>query len=226
MAPPGDKPETSNLIQRAASAMVLAAAALAAVYWGSPVFDWLVAAGALILAWEWNRLCAGRPAWLAIGLIYIALPCWALLYLRADPHAGAPRLFWLLAVVWAADTGAYAVGRWIGGPKMSPVISPKKTWSGLLGGVGAAGAAGAVAAILLEKQSFLAFSGWSAVIGGVSQVGDLAESWVKRHFGVKDTSKIIPGHGGLFDRVDGLLAAAVAVAAVTLAGNGGFLTWM
>lgn len=226
MAPPEDRPAKANLVQRSASAMVLATVALAAVYWGTPVFDWLIAVGALILAWEWNRLCAGRLAWLAGGLLYIAVPCWALLYLRADPVAGTETLFWLLAVVWAADTGAYAFGRWIGGPKMSPVISPKKTWSGLIGGVGSAGVVGAVTAIILEKHGFLGLSGWSAVIGGVSQAGDLAESWVKRHFGVKDTSGIIPGHGGLFDRVDGLLAAAVAVAAITLAGNGSFLTWM
>lgn len=226
MAPPADNPATTNLAQRAASAAVLAALALIATYWGSPVFDWLVAAGALILAWEWHRLCGGRPAWLASGLLYIVVPCWALLYLRADPATGATTLFWLLAVVWAADTGAYAAGLLIGGPKLSPRISPKKTWSGLVGGIGSAGVAGAVTAMLLQKQGILAISGWSAVIGGVAQGGDLAESWVKRRFGVKDTSGIIPGHGGLFDRVDGLLAAAVAVAAITLAGKNGFMAWM
>jgi phosphatidate cytidylyltransferase len=226
MAPPEDKPATANLVQRSTSAAVLAAATLAAVYWGSPVFDWLIAVAALILAWEWNRLCAGRRAWLAGGLLYIVLPSWALLYLRADPLTGAQTLFWLMAVVWAADTGAYAFGRWIGGPKMIPVISPKKTWSGLIGGVGSAGAVGAVTAILLEKNGFLGLFWWSAMIGAISQAGDLAESWVKRHFGVKDTSEIIPGHGGLFDRVDGLLAAALAVAVITLVGNGSLLTWM
>jgi phosphatidate cytidylyltransferase len=206
--------------------VVLAAVTLAAVYWGSPVFDWLIAVGALILAWEWHRLCAGRVAWLAGGVIYIVVPSWALLYLRADSAAGAVTVFWLLAVVWAADTGAYAFGRWLGGPKMSPAISPKKTWSGLLGGIGSAGVVGGVTAMLLEKQSFLWLAGWSAGIGALSQAGDLAESWVKRHFGVKDTSGIIPGHGGLFDRVDGLLAAAVAVAVITAVGKGSLLTWM
>lgn len=226
MALPGSRSGASNLLQRVASAAVLAAMTLAAVYLGSPVFDWLVATGALILAWEWNRLCGGRPAWLASGLVYIVLPSWALLYLRTDPAAGAATVFWLLAVVWASDTGAFAVGRLIGGPKMSPSISPKKTWSGLIGGIGSAGLVGAVTAILLGKQGLLAFSGWSALIGGVAQAGDLGESWVKRYFGVKDTSGVIPGHGGLFDRVDGLLAAAVAVAAITLTGKNGFLTWM
>jgi len=226
MAPPADNAAKANLMLRATSAVVLASATLAAVYWGSPVFDWVVAVGALILAWEWHRLCGGRPAWLVGGLLYIVVPCWALLYLRADPATGTATLFWLLAVVWAADTGAYAFGCWIGGPKMSPVVSPKKTWSGLVGGIGSAGVVGALTAILMEKQSFLGLSGWSAAIGGVSQVGDLAESWVKRRFGVKDTGGIIPGHGGLFDRVDGLLAAALAVATISLIGNGGFLTWM
>ncbi len=226
MAPAGDRPQPSNLAQRAASAVVMAGVTVAAVYWGSPWFDWLVALCALILSWEWKRLCDGRPAWLAAGLIYIVLPAWALIYLRSDPAAGTATVIWLMAVVWSADSGAYACGRLIGGPKLVPSISPKKTWSGLIGGVGSAGVAGAITAILLEKQGILAFSGWSAAIGGISQVGDLAESWVKRHFGVKDTSGIIPGHGGLFDRVDGLLAAAVAVAAIALAGNGGILTWM
>ncbi len=226
MAPLEDKPANANLAQRAISAVVLAAVTLVAVSWGGPVFDWLIAVGALILAWEWHRLCAGRIAWLAGGLVIIVVPSWALLYLRADSVAGIETVFWLLAVVWAADTGAYAFGRWIGGPKLSPVISPMKTWSGLIGGVGSAGVVGIITAMVLEKQGFLGLSGWSAAIGGVSQAGDLAESWVKRHFGVKDTSGIIPGHGGLFDRVDGLLAAAVAVAGIALVGKGSLLTWM
>jgi phosphatidate cytidylyltransferase len=214
------------LTRRFLSAAVLATVTLAAVYLGHPYFELLVAACALVLAWEWNRLCAGRPAWLAAGLVYIGLPCWALLYLRAEPGSGKETVLWLLAVVWAADTAAYGVGRLVGGPKLSPVISPKKTWSGLIGGIVAAGLFGAFSVILLEQKDIFSFFLFSAAIGGVSQAGDLAESWVKRHFGVKDTSALIPGHGGLFDRVDGLLPAAVVVAGLSLAGKGGILSWM
>lgn len=108
---------------------------------------------------------------------------------------------------------------------MSPVISPNKTWSGLLGGLVSAGVVGALTAVILEKDGVMVLAVLSAAIGLISQAGDLAESWVKRHFRVKDTSGIIPGHGGMFDRVDGLLAAAVAVAVIGAVGKGGILTW-
>jgi len=185
----------------------------------------LIAIMALVLAFEWNRLCKGRPLWLVLGAIYIAVPCWALVHLRATGTDGAQTLFWLLAVVWSADTGAYAFGRLIGGIKLAPVISPNKTWAGLIGAIATAGGTGAVAASVFGLGDLLTLAGWSAVIGAVSQAGDLVESWVKRHFGVKDTGAILPGHGGMFDRVDGLLAAAVGVAVIEFFDKGNFLTW-
>ncbi len=225
MAPPEGDAKTDNMTARIVSAVVAAPVALAAVYFGSLFFEILVAFAALILAFEWNRLCRGRVAWLVAGLIYIAVPCWALLYLRADPAHGRDTLLWLFAVVWAADTGAYAFGRLIGGARLAPVISPNKTWSGLIGGIGMAGAAGGVTALILGTPGLFNLAGWSAAIGAVSQAGDLVESCVKRHFGVKDTGAILPGHGGLFDRVDGLLAAAVAVALIEASTKGSILTW-
>ena len=225
MAPPEGDSKTGDMTARIVSAVVVAPVALAAVYFGSPFFEILVAFAALILAFEWNRLCKGRVAWLVAGLIYIAVPCWALLDLRADPAHGQETLLWLFAVVWAADTGAYAFGRLIGGARLAPVISPNKTWSGLIGGIGMAGAAGGVTALILGTPGLFNLAGWSAAIGAVSQAGDLGESWVKRHFGVKDTGAILPGHGGLFDRVDGLLAAAVAVALIEASAKGSILTW-
>ena len=224
MAHPAGDPQPSSLAARTVTASVAAPVVLGVVYLGSPYFDILVAIMALILAFEWNRLCAGRPGWLALGGIYIAVPSWALLHLRADSTAGAVIVFWMLAVVWSADTGAYAFGRLIGGVKLAPVISPNKTWAGLLGGVGAAGVTGALAGVILEVEAIPALAGWSALIGAISQIGDLAESWVKRHFGVKDTGAILPGHGGLFDRVDGLLVAVVAVAVLGTFGQGTILT--
>ncbi len=225
MVQQADKADTGNLGRRTITAVVLAPTVLVAVYFGSPFFEILVFTAALILAWEWNQLCAGKFFWLVCGLFYIVLPCWALLLLRSDPMAGQETLFWLFAVVWSSDTGAYVFGNLIGGPKMSPVISPKKTWSGLMGGIVSAGLVGLITAFVLQKDSFLALAGWSAVIGIACQAGDLLESWVKRYFGVKDSGIIVPGHGGLFDRVDGLLAAAVAVAMAGGAGKGSILTW-
>lgn len=224
MAPPEGDSAAGGLAARVVSAAVLVPIVLSAVYLGRPAFDGLIAIGALVLAWEWNRLCGGRPGWLAAGFVAIALPSVSLLYLRGDPAAGTETVFWLLAVVWAADSGAYAFGRLVGGPRLAPVVSPNKTWAGLVGGIASAGAAGAAAALVLGLDGVLALAGWSAAVGAVSQGGDLTESWVKRHFGVKDSGTIVPGHGGLLDRVDGLLAAAVAVAAVT-AGKGSILTW-
>lgn len=226
MAPPEGDPQSGSLTARTVTAVVAAPVVLGMVYLGSPVFDILIAAVALILAFEWNRLCAGRPFWLALGGLYIAVPCWALLYLRGASGAGPETLFWLLAVVWSADTGAFAFGRLIGGAKLVPVISPNKTWAGLFGAIGTAAMAGAVTALILEIDGVLALAGWSAAVGAVSQAGDIGESWVKRHFGVKDTGAILPGHGGLFDRVDGLLAAAVAVVVIETVGKGGILTWI
>ncbi len=214
MAPPEAKTGSSGLIVRVISAFVLAPVVLATVYAGSPFFEALVGAAALILAYEWNRLCGGRMGWLIAGAFYIGLPCWALLLIRADPAHGRETLFWLLAVVWASDTGAYAFGRLIGGPKLAPVISPNKTWAGLAGGISMAAVIGVGSAFILDHTAILALAGWSALTGAVSQAGDLVESWVKRHFGVKDTGNLIPGHGGLLDRVDGLLVAALGVAAI------------
>jgi len=218
MASPEDNPpgQGSDLGLRVLSALVLAPVVLAAVYVGPPYFEILMIVTASVMAWEWRRMCyganKGQIHWLLAGLVYILLPCLALLHLRALPETGMQSIFWLLAVVWASDTGGYIFGRAIGGPKLAPVISPNKTWSGLLGAVLLAAAAGLLTALALGKDTVAPLAAWSAAIGTISQAGDLLESWVKRYFGVKDTGTIIPGHGGLLDRVDGLLAAAMAVA--------------
>ena len=149
----------------------------------------------------------------------------ALAWLRADEMVGRAIVLWLLAVVWAGDVGAYAFGRWIGGLRLVPAISPHKTWAGLLGGIACAGAVGAVAA-LLSQQPIAPMVVGSAVVGLVAQLGDLVESWVKRRFKVKDSSNLIPGHGGLLDRVDGLLVAATTVALFGLVHKDGILKWL
>ncbi len=166
------------------------------------------------------------PTWMGVGALYIGLPTVSLVWLRGAEH-GEAIVLWLMLSVWATDTGAFFVGRAIGGPRLAPRISPKKTWAGLAGAMVSAGAVGAAAGLFCEgapRPAPLAAAG--AILAVVAQMGDLGESWVKRRFGTKDSSQLIPGHGGLFDRVDGLLAAAVLVAAWQLATDGGgVLAW-
>jgi phosphatidate cytidylyltransferase len=153
------------------------------------------------------------------------LPCVLLLWLAAAEEAGRHTLLWIFAVVWATDIGAYAIGRQLGGPRLAPRWSPRKTWAGLIGGAGCAALAGWATARLLGASSVLPLVLVSAGLAIVGQFGDLAESVAKRRFGVKDSSGLIPGHGGLLDRLDGLLAVIPAVALLTLIGGGSVLTW-
>jgi phosphatidate cytidylyltransferase len=155
-----------------------------------------------------------RSTWMWWGVPYIAFPGVALVMIRHSPDLGLTAVLWLFAVVWSADTLAYVFGRLIGGPKLAPAISPNKTWAGLAGAVVGGVAASVIAAWIagLAGLAMLAFIG--AILAVLEQAGDLFESAVKRRFGVKDSGKIIPGHGGVLDRVDGLMFAAVAAAAI------------
>jgi phosphatidate cytidylyltransferase len=145
---------------------------------------------------------------LAFGIPYIVFGSIALLWVRGVPDDGLGLLIYLLFAVWATDIGAYAAGRTIGGPKLAPRISPKKTWAGLIGGMISAAVFGAGVALAFgaARPGFAALL--AAVLAVVSQAGDLFESGVKRHYDVKDSGRLIPGHGGLLDRVDGLIVAA------------------
>ena len=167
----------------------------------------------------------GAP-WLSAGTIYLGLPCIALVWLRNDGSVGRNIVFWLIVVVWAADTGAYVAGRLIGGPRLAPGISPNKTWAGLAGGIGLAAATSAGFAGVSGQPHVFAPALVGAVMGLTAQAGDLAESWMKRKFGVKDTSALIPGHGGLLDRVDGLLMVVLAVALIVAADKGALFQWL
>lgn len=188
--------------------------------WGWALSLTAAAACALVLAAVAER----SLAWLAAGILYAGLPCLALLWLRDSPADGLSTVLWILALVWAVDTAAYFAGRAIGGPKLAPAISPNKTWAGLGGGVAAALLVGlAAAAMTGAKPVPLALV--SAALAIVEQAGDLMESAIKRHFRVKDAGHLIPGHGGLLDRVDGLIATLVAVAAITLAAGRGPMAW-
>jgi phosphatidate cytidylyltransferase len=166
-----------------------------------------------------------EAVWLAAGVLWVALPCVTLLWLARSENAGRTTLLWLFAVVWATDIGAYAIGRQLGGPLLAPHWSPRKTWAGLIGGIACAALAGWATAGLFGAASVLPLVLVSAALAIVEQFGDLAESVAKRRFGVKDASSLIPGHGGLLDRLDGLLAVIPAVALLTLFGGGSVLTW-
>jgi len=218
-----------DLRARAASALVLAPVALGAIWAGGPLFVALVAALALGLAYEWAGLCQagrlGRDSWLG-GTLFIALWAAALLWLRADPSAGRANVIVLTLVVWGSDVGAYLAGRLIGGPRLAPRVSPSKTWAGAAGGALASAlvSAGAAKFLVLEVNvtGALLLGAGLSVIG---QAGDLAESAIKRRCGVKDSGRLIPGHGGLLDRLDAALAVAPVAAILSLALGRGVVLW-
>lgn len=174
------------------------------------------AAGAFLdrkngLDWRWGILGA-----FALG----AALC-AFVWLRGDSGQGLRVAVWLIAVVAATDVGAWAAGRLIGGPKLAPKISPKKTWAGLAGGVTAAAVLGALGSLWIPGGEAGPLGVLGAAIAVVAQAGDLSESAFKRRFGVKDASDLIPGHGGVMDRVDGLMAASLALALIVALTSGG-----
>jgi phosphatidate cytidylyltransferase len=167
-----------------------------------------------------------HPKWLAAGPVYIGVPIVSLIWLRGDGVAGLETILWLMACVWATDTGAYFFGRGIGGPKLAPALSPNKTWAGLLGGMACSAAVAFPATWLVPAGPALgALALAGAILAVIAQAGDLLESFVKRRFGAKDSGTLIPGHGGLFDRVDGLLTAAAGFALFQWTTDGAILVW-
>jgi phosphatidate cytidylyltransferase len=250
-----------NLGQRAASAVVLIAAVLVAVF-VDQIFFVMIAVAVALLAIEWaamsappapNRLAiavtvavlatlfcghlhhfglawalvvpgavavalvarglGARPGDGAFGVVYIAAPCLALSWMRAQPNPISWTIL-LFAVVWSADICAFLAGNALKGPKLWPRYSPNKTWAGFVGGLlGAMGAAMLTAELSTAKLSLAAAASIGLAGGLATMAGDLLESVLKRRFGVKDSGDLIPGHGGLLDRVDGLMVAVMAIAA-------------
>lgn len=263
--PPGRRFDWTNLGIRAASAVVLIPATVAAVWFGGWALLLVVAVAIALLAIEWGGMSApGAPvrvaaavtvavllavftayygyyklSWLVAlagaagaalfargvaeravdagyGVVYIAPACIALIWLRDMPQ-GISWTIMLFAVTWSADICAFLVGSALKGPKLWPRFSPNKTWSGFFGGL--AGAMGA--AVLVEALSDVELAWWTAALVGLAgglatMAGDLWESMLKRRFGVKDSGDLIPGHGGLLDRVDGLMFAAIVIAGARL----------
>lgn len=155
-----------------------------------------------------------RSGWATLGVGYMASLGIAAVVLRADPFLGLEALLFVFAVVWVTDSAAYFAGRGFGGPKLWPAVSPGKTWSGAIGGTAGGLVAGLVAGLLIGAPVTLELALVAVGLSAFSQVGDLFESAVKRRFGVKDSSNLIPGHGGLMDRVDALIFALGAAALI------------
>jgi phosphatidate cytidylyltransferase len=197
--------------RRDAMVGLAAAAAAAVVLTGASLIATALAAigVAAVAAGVWLR-----SGWAALGVLYAAVLGMALVVLRAEPSFGLKAVLFVLSVVWATDTAAYFVGRAIGGPRLWPAVSPGKTWSGAVGGAFAGTAAGLVTAIASGVTATIALGAVALGLSIFSQLGDLFESAVKRRFGVKDSSHLIPGHGGMMDRVDALVFAVSAAALV------------
>jgi len=214
MADAAPKPD---LAIRTVSAAVMLVVAGTALYIGGNVFTFFVALVAFTVVLEWRNIVVKFPisefakgVWMACGGLYAAFGCASVLVLQ-NANLFVP----VLAAVIGTDIGAYFTGRTIGGPRIAPAISPSKTWAGLFGGMVGAAIALALANMLLEKAGFsFHISRAGIVIFGVAaaviaQAGDFFESWMKRRAGVKDSGNLLPGHGGMFDRVDGLLPVCI-----------------
>ena len=252
--------KAGGLRERVVVGALLLAVAVTAIWLGGPAFALLVAAGVMLILWEWGAmngvaerarigglallaavcwlswkgqamealqlLAAGAAAlfllfaitrrpgghWLLSGILYAGLPAIALIWLRNRPD-GLTAVLWTCAIVWATDIFAYFTGRAIGGPRIWTAISPNKTWAGLIGGMTAA----AIISVAVAHWARWAYPWWAMLLAGaflaiVAQAGDFFESWLKRRAGVKDSGKLLPGHGGIMDRVDGLVPVSCAIA--------------
>lgn len=207
----------NELLVRTITGLLLIAVALLAAAVGGTLFAVFVAAIATAMFYEWTRIARGwGPVWYASGFLYALIPALALLWIRERDAHGLELLVWAFIVTWSTDIGAYFAGRRFGRRKLAPTISPGKTVEGLYGGIVAAtllGGAWALPTGLGRPLLLLAL-----LFAIAAQGGDLFESWMKRRAGVKDSGSWLPGHGGVLDRLDGLVPVAVLTAAAQLLG--------
>lgn len=207
----------SELAIRSVSGIAMIALALAAVMVGGYAFALLAAAAATAVFYEWTRLAKGWGiTWNVGGFAYALAAAASLLWLRERSDHGVALVLWVFILVWSTDIGAYFTGRTIGGPKLAPAISPGKTWAGFYGGVVAAAVLGGAWAFYEQLPTTVLLL--APLFSVAAQGGDLFESWMKRRAGVKDSGRWLPGHGGVFDRVDGLLPVAILAANAVVAG--------
>lgn len=228
---PTAQPSTaSNLTLRIVSAAVMMPLALGTAYYGGWPFALFWAIAAIAVLWEWTGLVNGA-AWIAFGIVYAAAMFAAPVLLRADASYGLLAIVLLFAIVWSTDIFGYFAGRAIGGPKLLPSVSPKKTWSGAIAGTLGAMIVAVVVASLFGSFGTGTVAAVALLLSVCAQAGDLFESFVKRKFGAKDSSQLIPGHGGVMDRLDGFWAAALAACVIGVSRGGlgdaarGLLIW-
>lgn len=224
--------ETSDLPVRLASAVIMAVIAGGALWLGGWFWIGFVVFIAGVVLWEWNALVRasdasmlGEVVWLFFGAIYVCGAALAMMNVRSSFDAFGTAVIFILPVI-AVDVGAYFAGRTIGGPKIAPQLSPSKTWAGLAGGALAASCVALVITVLGIGTPGAADVGLLdialAILAGcliavIAQIGDFFESWMKRRAGAKDSGNLIPGHGGVFDRVDGFLAVFFVLFVVAIA---------
>ena len=207
----------NQLRVRTATALVLIAAAILAAVQGGTVLAVIVAAIATAMFYEWTRIVRGwGPLWYAGGFVYALIPALALLWIRERDAHGLELLMWVFIVTWSTDIGAYFTGRSLGKRKLAPSISPGKTVEGLYGGIAAATLLGGAWAVATHHG--LALLALAPVCAVAAQAGDLFESGMKRRAGIKDSGFWLPGHGGILDRLDGLVPVAVLTALAQLMG--------
>jgi phosphatidate cytidylyltransferase len=208
-----------NFFTRSLTALILAPIILLIIKTGGFIYYTTVIIMAVLMGFEWNDMLNSakslkhKLAWKITAILYIAIPCASLIFI-INRYQGQRIVTWLILTVWITDIFAYFCGRSIGGPKLLPRISPNKTWSGLFGGVLAASIFGYFAGNYLGSEHPKMLTALTALLALYAQIGDLIESWIKRIFEVKDSGKLIPGHGGILDRVDGIILTAPKVAII------------
>ena len=214
---------SNNLKKRFLMAFLLIPLAVVAIFFAPNLFLFLTLSIAFLMTYEWvaiTKTAKDQQKWLFLGFLYVVIPLFSVLkiyHLKScaisennGSTSGASIVFWMFSIIWATDIFAFFAGKYFGGPKIAPSISPNKTWAGLLGGVVASCLIGGVSGLIFPGNMlfFIVISGFLSVI---EQISDFLESKVKRMFGVKDSSHIIPGHGGVLDRLDGLTLVAPMV---------------
>lgn len=196
-----------NLKKRIITTLILLPIAIYAIFSSESLFTFISILAAILMMMEWNditRASQNRKKWQIIGIFYVLIPIYSIIEIRS---ISSDLLFWMFAIIWATDIFAYFAGKSLKGPKLAPKISPNKTWSGLLGGVSASALIGFFSSIMFPGTAIF-FIGISILLSVLEQISDLLESKVKRIFGVKDSGNLIPGHGGVLDRLDGIILVA------------------
>lgn len=203
--------DSGNLSKRVYAALVMLPIAIFAILFSQKLFEFLSILITIIMTAEWLEMTKNQEnqkKWQIFGLFFIAIPIYCVMQIR---HFDGQILLWMFSIIWVTDIFAFFVGRKFGGAKLMPEISPNKTWSGLIGGVIASAMLGLVSKIMFPSGSVFFFFVVSIALSVLEQISDLFESKIKRICGVKDSGSIIPGHGGLLDRLDGMILLSPVV---------------